>query len=126
MSLLNLFGGGSPPPDYRVIDVMEADAGLRAGELVVIDVRRPEEWLQTGRPSGAHGVVLQDPAFFEKIAALTKGNMETPLALFCRSGNRSGQAAAALARAGYSNIANIKGGVIAWHQAGLALEPYMP
>jgi rhodanese-related sulfurtransferase len=126
MSLLNLFGRGSPPPDYRVIDVKQAEAGLRAGELVVIDVRRPEEWLQTGRPIGAHGVVLQDPAFFEKIAVLTKGNMEVPLALFCRSGNRSGEAAAALVRAGFSNVANIKGGVIAWYRAGLSLEPYTP
>lgn len=44
-----------------------------------------------------------------------------PIALYCRSGNMSAQAAAALAEAGYTNLVDLDGGMIAWDASGNGL-----
>ncbi len=42
----------------------------------------------------------------------------TPIYLFCRSGRRSGIAAGFLRSAGYTQVYNVDGGIIAWKAAG--------
>ena len=44
-----------------------------------------------------------------------------PIALYCRSGNMSAQAAADLAEAGYTNLVDLDGGMIAWGASGNGL-----
>ncbi len=44
---------------------------------------------------------------------------DTPLLIICRSGGRSGRAAAALKQMGYSEVYNMAGGMIAWNNADL-------
>ena len=46
---------------------------------------------------------------------------DTPYLLYCRSGTRSGQAAAIMADLGFNDVADVDGGVIAWAEAGLPL-----
>lgn len=43
---------------------------------------------------------------------------QAPIALYCRSGNMSAQAAAALAGAGYTNVIDLDGGMNAWEADG--------
>lgn len=45
----------------------------------------------------------------------------TPIALYCRSGNMSGQAAADLAEAGYASVVDLAGGMNAWADSGREL-----
>ena len=44
---------------------------------------------------------------------------DVPLVLVCRSGSRSGIGASLLASMGFTDVANLKGGMDAWEQAGL-------
>lgn len=48
-------------------------------------------------------------------------NLDDPVLLYCRSGNMSGQAAAALEDAGYTNIVDLEGGMNAWRDSGREL-----
>ena len=41
---------------------------------------------------------------------------ERPLVLYCRSGSRSGLATAALRDLGFTNVRNLKGGLLAWKE----------
>ena len=47
---------------------------------------------------------------------------DKPVIVTCRSGNRSDQVTTFLRQQGYTNIHNMAGGIVAWQQAGYAVE----
>lgn len=99
------------------IEPREAAAKVRAGEAILIDVREPREW-EAGVAAPAYLLPLSDlKGERTKWAHVLAESKETPLYLYCRSGNRSGQAAALLAQEGY-HVANA-GGFRDWQAAGL-------
>ncbi|ABI77904.1 rhodanese domain protein [Hyphomonas neptunium ATCC 15444] len=97
------------PPVQR-LSAREAYDKLRAGEITLIDVRTPEEWRQTGVPEGAKRATLQDKDFLKQVMAHA-GAFEAPVAFICRSGQRSGQAAAQARAVGFTQVYNVVGGV---------------
>jgi len=90
----------------EILDAKAADAKARAGEIVLIDIRTPEEWLQTGVPASAHAITMHQPApaFLAQVDTALGGDKSKPLALICRTGNRSGSIAPQLERLGYKII----------------------
>jgi rhodanese-related sulfurtransferase len=44
------------------------------------------------------------------------------LYVICRSGNRSKQASEILLKAGFKDVRNVEGGILAWQDAGFAVE----
>lgn len=96
------------------VGVHDMAAGLAEGALV-LDVREPFEY------ADAHvdGTVLVPLA---TVAARSdEFPKDQPVFVFCRSGNRSLVAAQALVDAGFVDVRNVDGGIIAWHEAGLPL-----
>lgn len=99
----------------------EAVERVRSGEAVLIDVREPAEWNETGVVSTAYVLSLSDLRG-DRVAwsAFLEENADRELILYCRSGNRSGQAAALLAEEGY-RTANA-GGISDWIDADQPLR----
>ncbi|MCH7711738.1 MAG: rhodanese-like domain-containing protein, partial [Proteobacteria bacterium] len=115
--------------------VIAADAAARraaAGEILVIDVRSPQEWRQTGVAKGARRVTIHDPGglpgFVEAMKAALGGDLGKPIAVICATGNRSTFAQRLLAKAGFTRVLNIKEGMIGgpygpgWLRRGLPVE----
>ena len=82
-------------------------------QALFVDCRSEMEYLFVGHPVGALHVAWNDgpdwtvnPAFVEQVGKLA-GDLERPILLICRSGNRSQEAGEALERAGYSRVLNI-------------------
>ena len=71
---------------------------------VLLDVRTPQEY-RTGHIPGSQNIPLQT---IDKVASVAE-NKDTALFVYCYSGARSQQAAAALQRMGYRNVNNIGG-----------------
>lgn len=82
-------------------------------QVATLDVRTPAEYADGHLPWAAN-IDWQADGFLEAVeAAYPK---ETPLALYCRSGRRSAEAAGALVKAGYT-VSNLVGGYLAWKEA---------
>jgi rhodanese-related sulfurtransferase len=108
-----IFGRGAAPVVAQMA-VAELRQQLAArAPLQLIDVRSAEEYQHDGHIAGAKLIPL--PALAQRMDEIAR---DTPVALICRSGNRSQVAAELLARAGYTQLANVQGGMIAWRRAG--------
>ncbi len=84
-------------------------------DLVVLDVRTPEEFAE-GHLDGAVLVDFYDADFADQLAAL---DPDVPYLVYCRSGNRSGQALSVMEQLGFSSAVDVDGGIVAWAGAGL-------
>ncbi len=103
-----------------------------AGEILVIDVRSPKEWRQTGVPKGAGRVTIHDPGglpgFVEAVKVVLGGDLKRPIAVICATGNRSTLAQRLLTTAGFTRVLNIKEGMLGgangsgWLPRGLPVE----
>jgi rhodanese-related sulfurtransferase len=82
----------------------------------LVDVRTDHEW-GVGRITGATHLPLDELA--ERSGEIDR---ERPVVLYCRGGNRSTMATAALAAAGYE-AAKLSEGIVGWTEAGLPIEP---
>ena len=111
MSPLN--GVSSPTAaGYRDVPVAAARPLLAAARLV--DVREPHEFTgELGHIAGAELVPLATV-----VDATATWDRHAPLLIICRSGGRSARAATALAGAGFVELYNLSGGMLAWNDAG--------
>ncbi len=82
----------------------------------LVDVRADHEW-EAGRIAGATHIPLD--ALAGRAEEIDRGRA---VVVYCRGGNRSTMAAAALADAGYE-AAKLTEGVVGWAEEGLPLEP---
>lgn len=82
----------------------------------LVDVRADHEW-EAGRISGATHVPL--PQLPQRLDEIDK---DRPVVLYCRGGNRSSMATAALAEAGYDAV-KLTEGIVGWSEEDLPLEP---
>jgi adenylyltransferase/sulfurtransferase len=93
------------------ITVTELKERLDRGDpLTVIDVREPHEWnIGNLGPYGARLIPLaQVPERADEIPR------DSEVVLMCRSGGRSGRALEFLSGQGFTNLLNLKGGILAW------------
>jgi len=98
------------------IEPSEVVARAEAGDVELIDVRQPYEW-NAGRIAGARHVEVND--LTRAAATMPK---DRTIVFYCRSGSRSGMAAEAYGQAGF-DARNMAGGLKAWVEQGLPLEP---
>ena len=96
----------------------EFEALLKDGGAVLIDVRRAAEYNESHLPVAVNVDVLGSD-FLESVESMYP--KDRPLAVYCRSGKRSANAAGILSKAGYK-VYNLKGGIIAWKEAGKEVE----
>lgn len=93
------------------LSVREAHEQTQSGKIVLVDIRTPEEWAETGVAKGAHRLDMRDADFVVKLSALRKANGDKPVALICRTANRTAIVQDALMRHGWSHVINVRGGM---------------
>ncbi len=100
-------------------------AELDSPDVVLVDVREPGEQTTDGAIPGAltapRGMLEfhADPATPYHLPEFAP---DRRLILHCKSGARSALAAATLASMGYSRVAHLDGGILAWQQSGRAVS----
>ncbi len=115
------------------ITPVEAAKMVADKKAILIDIRRPEEWQETGVAEGAHRLDMNDPMFSAKLSKLVEGDKTKQIALICRTANRTRTVQAALMQqSGYSKVLNVEGGMIGnsadkgWIAYGLPVKHGLP
>jgi len=110
------------PALAQEIAAPEAYEAIRAGKLKLIDIRTPPEWKQTGVAQGASLVNMIHPngaaGFLDAVLSKVGGDRTAPIALICRTGNRTTQVQKFLQAQGFTHVLNIREGM-----AGSAAGP---
>lgn len=113
---------GCIEPPYSNLDNEQVITLLEQG-VPIYDIRRPEEWRQTGVVEGsqllthvdASGRVLPD--FLSRFTSAV--GKEDPVILICRTGNRTSTLASYLAKQlGYTRVFNVHDGITRWISDG--------
>ncbi len=112
--------GGSDTAVIETVPATEAAEILAEPPtgLVTLDVRTLEEFNEV-RIAGASNLDFYAPDFADRLDALDK---TLPYFVYCRSGNRSGQAIETMRDLGFEQVYNLDGGIVAWNEAGFPVE----
>lgn len=110
----------------------QALAAQEAGQLILIDIRQPEEWKETGVAKGAVRISMRHPkggdGFMADILRATAGNKNAPIALICRTGNRTTHVQQYLQSQGFGKVWQVSEGMAGskagpgWLRRGLPLD----
>jgi rhodanese-related sulfurtransferase len=112
-----LLAGCSTSSTATDLSVSEFSSKVIEAGVITLDVRTPSEFSE-GHIEGALLIDFQSGNFENEIALLDKNQT---YAVYCRSGNRSGQAVKVMSDAGFTKLYNLNGGVIDWNNSGLPL-----
>ena len=115
LSLLGCSGRG-----VSNLDPAGFEAESAKPEVATLDVRTADEYA-AGHLPWASNIDWYAPDFLAQVEAIYPKS--APLAIYCRSGRRSADAASALSKAGYT-VCNLRGGYMAWCEAGKPTSAY--
>jgi rhodanese-related sulfurtransferase len=96
-------------------DILLAEQALemsRKGDLLIIDVRTPMEWMRSGVAEGALTITPQNPAFMQELNEAVEGDLSKPIALICATGQRTAMIQRFLREQGYRAVADISEGMM--------------
>lgn len=94
------------------LSVGDAHEKSVAGDIVLIDIRRPDEWARTGIGEGAQPLDMRRDDFTDELLKITAGRTDTPVALICARGVRSRKMTARLTEAGFTRIIDVPEGML--------------
>ena len=108
--VLILSGCSSRSGAIMNMNAQDFAAKIQERGVVVLDVRTPSEFNQ-GHIQGAVNMDVEASAFESNMSKLDKTKS---YAVYCRSGNRSGVATHAMAKAGFTRLFNLENGMNDW------------
>mgnify|MGYP001024446905 FL=1 len=92
------------------IHITEFQTKMESSEYILVDVRTKQEFAE-GHIKGAINIDYLSENFSIEIQEL---DLENPVLLYCRSGNRSGKAMKIMNELGYLEVYNLEGGIKGW------------
>ena len=121
-----------PGESRAVIGAAEAHEKASKGELVLVDIRHPEEWKETGVPASGHAITMHQKGsdFLTKLAAATGGDTSRPVAIICATGSRTSFLQGPLAEVGFKAVLDVSEGMMGsragkgWLKAGLPVRKF--
>lgn len=106
----SLFGGGNSE-FVTVLSPAEFREKVTKSKVQLIDVRTPGEF-QSGAIKGAKNANLFNQNQFK--AVVEKFDKEKPIYLYCQSGNRTRSASSLLVKMGFTDIYDLRGGIMSY------------
>lgn len=109
----SFFGAGAT----AAVRPAEALQLINRQDALVLDVRTDKEYQEGHILNAMHAPLGVLSSHLSQLAPYK----QTPIVVVCRSGARSGQAVGVLAKAGFEQLHNLAGGIMAWQSANMPL-----
>lgn len=130
---VNDFNGTQMNPSSKpagAVTPEQAEQLSRDGEALLIDIRGPDEWAQSGIAETAIPISVHEPGFVEKLNEAMGGDTSRATMLICATGGRTSAVVRQLRQMGYDGIIDVPEGMFGnaygpgWVGAGLPVKPY--
>ena len=114
----------------KALSPQDAHAAATAGGVILVDIRRPDEWARTGIGQHAIPIDMRRADFETALIDAAKGDRSFPVALICARGVRSRRMTERLTAAGFTNIVDVPEGMLGsgagpgWLKRGLPVVAY--
>lgn len=105
----NILGSNAGP---GALTPVEAHQAAISGALLLVDIRRPDEWAHTGLGEGAVPLDMRRQDFETALLQAAGGNRSRRVALICARGVRSRHMTERLDAAGFTNIIDVPEGMV--------------
>lgn len=108
----------------------QAHEAAVSGEVLLIDIRRPDEWARTGVGEGAVPIDMRRQDFEDALTLAVEGDTARPVALICARGVRSRRMSARLVAVGFTQVIDVPEGMLGsgagpgWLKRGLPVVAY--
>ena len=109
-----LTGCSSTNEAIKKVDPVKFSEVIAQPGVIILDVRTPEEF-NAGHIANAININLEGSDFSSEVSKLDKNDT---VAVYCRSGNRSGVATDQMAEIGFTDMYDMQGGIVDWEAAG--------
>ena len=109
-----LTGCSSTNEAIKKVDPVKFSEVVSQPGVIILDVRTPEEF-DAGHITNAININLEGSDFSSEVSKLDKN---ATVAVYCRSGNRSGVATDQMAEIGFTDMYDMQGGIVDWEAAG--------
>jgi phage shock protein E len=117
LGLLAACGGDTATGTLETVDAAAFADLASEPATVILDIRTLEEF-DSGHIDGSVNIDFYAADFADQIGALDR---DTQYVVYCRSGNRSGQAMDLFAELQFNTVYELGEGIVAWSAAGLPL-----
>ncbi len=127
VSVAFVSGLNTPLPGESLTPDEAYDLASR-GDLILVDIRRPDEWARTGSAGAGQRLDMRREDFTDVLLEITDGDRAMPVGLICARGVRSARLARRLTEAGFSEIIDIPEGMLGsragpgWLARGLPVD----
>jgi molybdopterin/thiamine biosynthesis adenylyltransferase/rhodanese-related sulfurtransferase len=108
-------GADTERKQVEEIEAFEAAQEIESGDVVLIDTREPHEYQEAHLENGK----LVPPGLLRDEIETVAPDKAARTIVYCRSGNRSYKAAEQMEALGYTDVASMAGGILAWQEQGL-------
>jgi rhodanese-related sulfurtransferase len=128
LAIASIVASGQLAQAESSLTVQEAYRKAAAGQVTLIDIRRPDEWAETGSGKHANRLDMRREDFDVALDKLVSGRRDAPIALICARGVRSNRLSLQLRALGYTNIIDVPEGMLGssagegWIAQGLPLS----
>ena len=114
-----------------ILSAPQALEKVQAGEIILLDIRSPQEWKETGIASVAIPLSMHERGFLEGLNKIRQENADKEIALICATGGRTNYLQRELKKRGLGDTIDISEGMmgngqnVGWIKRGLPVKPYV-
>lgn len=125
------------PPQTRISDTISVQRAYElslARKIHLVDIRRPDEWKETGVATTAHAITMHQNiyGFLRQLRKISPSLAGQPIALICARGFRSRYMQRILRNHGVARVVDVSEGMLGssarpgWLQSNLPTKPWEP